>query len=173
METMKFDSCKVGDIAGDLILAGALLIGGYFLYTKISGGSSATNANNAANDANNKAAADQAFAASNAVLPQSMSDAQLSSMATQIANSFTTGGTGDLDNVVYQLSLVNNTTDLYRLMQLFGTKSAGSGFFSTCSLLGFDCMSLDLDSFVRASLSADQLALVNQDFAGNGINYQF
>jgi hypothetical protein len=155
-----------------VIPVGVIAILGYAAY-KFLGPSSALAANNSANDANNKAAADADYNASSAVVKQSMSDSQLSSIATQISNSFATGGTGDLDNVVYQLSLINNITDLYRLVQLFGSKSAGSGFFSTCSFLGFDCMSLDLDSFVRASLSADQLATVNRNFSGNGINYQF
>jgi hypothetical protein len=163
---------KVSGGADYILPLGILAALGFVLY-KFLGPSAAGGANNAATDANTKAATDKAYTDSAASLPQSMPDTQLSSIATQIYNSASVGGTGDTDGIVNQLSLVNNTTDLYRLMQLFGTKAVGSGFFSTCSLLGFDCTSLDLASFVRSTLSTDQLATVNQNFAGNGINYQF
>lgn len=160
------------DLSNYILPVGLVGIAAYAVY-KFLGPSAAAKANNATDEANTKAANDAAYNASAAILPQSMPDVQLSSMATQIYNSASTGGTGDIDNVIYQLSLINNTTDLYRLMQLFGTKQVGSGFFSTCSLLGFDCTSLDLDAFIRASLTPAQLATVNQNFSGNGINYQF
>jgi hypothetical protein len=167
-------SCR-GKVSGtsDYILPlGLLALVGYVAY-KFLGPSAAGASNNATATAQNATAADAAYTASAAAVPQSMDDVQLNSIATQIYNSATTGGTGDTDNVVYQLSLINNTTDFYRLWQLFGTKQMGASFFSTCSLLGFDCTALDLASFVKASLSTDQLATVNQNFEGNGIAYQF
>ena len=160
------------DYSNYILPIGLVGVAAFAIY-KLLGPSAAAKANNASNEQNIKAANDAAYNASAAVLPQSMPDTQLASIATQIYNSAEVGGTGDIDNVIYQLSLINNTTDLYRLMQLFGTKQVGSGFFSTCSLLGFDCTSLDLDAFIRASLTPDQLATVNRNFNGNGINYQF
>lgn len=161
----------IGDVIIPLGVVGILAAIAY-KYFGPTPGAVTSNTNNAQNTANTQTTADAAYKASSAVVPQSMSDTQLSSIATQISNSFMDGGS-DTGTIIDQLSLVNNITDLYRLMQLFGTKANAPGMLSACYYLNINCQALDLASFVRAQLTADELAEVNQNFSGNGINYQF
>jgi hypothetical protein len=174
--------------AADFILpVGILGIGVFVLYKMgLFGGSGNSTSpllsNSVANNtavANTATTAQAAYAASAATVPQSLSDTELNTIVQNITSDVQQdaalgSGTQYTDDIVNQMSELNNITDLYRLMVLFGTQAANTGsWVSLCSTFGFNCSQLDLGSYLKVVLSASQLAEVNQDLSGNGINYVF
>lgn len=133
---------------------------------------------------NNKAAAQTsatahaAFTQSAAAVPQSLTDSVLNSMVNTILNDASNNcnlgsGTTYTDDIVDQLSELDNITDLYRLMDLWGTRAMGTSCWGPCATIGVDCSQIDFATFIRSILSSSQLSSVNQDLNGNGINYSF
>jgi hypothetical protein len=167
-------SQRVGGGADYILPLGLVALAGIGLWMLFKNGnplaSSANSENNKQIDQQTTSTLQTAYTASAGSVPQSLQDTELNAMATTI---YTDGLSGDTADIVMQLSNVNNITDLYRLMQLFGTKQAAATFWSTCNLMGFNCQSLDLASYVHTVVSSDQLTQINQNFSGNGINYQF
>lgn len=161
------------DIAGYILPVG-ILVAGYFVgkrFGLFGGGANADN--NATIDANNKAAIQAALdAAKNSGLGQTVTDAQLNGLATSIYQ-MGVQSTPDQDGIMYAVIQVNTLTDLLRLMQLFGTKQVAQSWFDTCSLLGFNCQSLDLPAFLRAVLDASHIATINSYLSNQKINYYF
>lgn len=161
---------KVGDIAGDLIMGAVVLVGGYFLFTKLFGGGSGTTANNNLTTANTTATAAGDIATAKASGgKQTVNDTTLNTLANtlqqQIANQ------DDPSNIVNNVVQVNTLVDWLRLVQLFGTRSFNTGsWYSACNLTGYNCDALDLGSALRAALPADYIANINSYFSDQGIN---
>jgi hypothetical protein len=77
------------------------------------------------------------------------------------------GTASQVDQIVTQ---VNNATDWYRLIQIFGTKKYNSGgAFTTCALTGLGCDSYDLVSLLRLAMPASNLANINTYFSEQNI----
>lgn len=163
-----------------LVTLGAVGVGGYFLYKLISSGgglNSGTNSNNTGIQTNSAATAQTDLAASQAKgIAQSLADSQLNGYATQLYQLIGNGGGPPVDdNTAIQIdqivTQVQNSTDWFRLVQLFGTKQYNSGgSFTTCALLGMGCDSYDLPSLLGLSLPAANKASVNSYFSDQGIN---
>jgi len=109
----------------------------------------------------------QAVAAALPTAGTTLSDAQLNGIATAIAN------TTDSVDVMTALRQLGSTADFNRVYQLFGTKQGSLSSISTCALLGFDCQSFDLVSWVDGILDSAEKASINSLLAANGINAQF
>ena len=134
--------------------------------------------NNSKTQAQTNAVAHTAYTSSAAQVPQSLSDSALNTMVNSIINDASNNcnlgsGTTYTDDIVSQLSNLDNITDLYRLMDLWGTRAMGTSCWGPCATIGVDCSQIDFGTFLHSILSADQLATVNQDLQGNGINYSF
>jgi hypothetical protein len=176
---------KIGDAANYILPLGILGLAAFVLYKMglFSGSAGDSNAKGAAANWH------QMFLTSNATTPQSLTDAQLNAMVTQIVSdynqsfslvtkgvSFFTGSAPITDDIVTQLSNLDNITDLYRLGDLFGTQALPTNSETSvtlCSELGMSCPLMDLGTFIHNALSPSQLALLNQDLVDNGINYSF
>lgn len=156
------------------ILPVGIAVAGYFILRKFGLlGSDANASNNAgilANEQATTAAALQAEKAKGG--SQTISDSVLSGYATAIYQ-MGIQSTPDQDNIVYTVINVNTLTDLLRLIQLFATKQVAQSSFDTCSLLGFNCTSLDLSGFLHAVLDSQHLNTINNFLSSTGINYQF
>jgi hypothetical protein len=168
---------KIGSVDyTPFILLGALGIGAYFLYSKLAGGSAASASNNAAIDQSTSSAVASDLATQQAAgTKQTLGNAQLSGMASEIyslGTSSTTLSSTDQDRVVQIMSEVKTSVDLLVLQNYFGTKQA-STFFSSCNLMGIDCTSYDLSAWLNAILDAQHLAEVNQYLAMQGIVFSF
>ena len=160
---------KNGWIVPAIAIAGVGTLA-YILYQKFGGGGSLLESG--ANQGNNKTVDQntQAAGASASTAGQVLPDTQINSIATGIYNA---GSSNDGEAVARQLSILVDQGDFNRLYQMFGTKQGSTSMFSTCSLLGFDCQSLDLGAWVNSIVSDSQRYEINANLAGNGINYQF
>jgi hypothetical protein len=171
---------KVSGAADYILPLGLIGVAVFVLYKMgiFNGTFTGTGGNNAATAANTTATWTSAFNTSAQSVPQSLPDTTLNSMVTEMladANSNTSifsGSTYQAD-IVTQMSNLDNITDLYRLGMLWGTRAVPTSDFNLCNTLDIDCAQLDLGAFLKVTLTADQLAQVNQDLAGNGINYTF
>jgi hypothetical protein len=171
---------KVSGAADYIIPIGIVGIAAFALYKfgLFSGGGSGTGGNNAAQSGNVATAAQQAFTQSSTTIPQSIPDTQLNSMIGIMLNDASENtsifsGSSYQEDIVNQVSLLNNITDLYRLISLWGTRAVPTSQFTLCNTLDLDCSTLDFGTFLKVTLTADQLSEVNNDLAGNGINYSF
>jgi hypothetical protein len=172
---------RISGPADYIIPLGVVTLGVFVLYKigffngslfDLSGG------NNSKTNAQTSAIAHAAFTNSAAQVPQSLTDSTLNAMVNTIINDASNNcnlgsGTTYTDDIVAQLSNLDNITDLYRLMDLWGTRSMGTSCWGPCATVGVDCVQQDLATFLHGILSADQLATVNQDLQGNGIDYSF
>lgn len=163
---------------GSIILPiGILGIGGVLLYKLFAnGGGTATGQNNTAIDASTAAAASADLAKSKqAGVAQITPDTTLNAYSDQLYQLLGNGGGPPVDdNTAIQVdqivTQVNNATDWYRLVQIFGTKKYNSGGpLSACALTGLGCDSYDLISLLRISLPAINLANINTYFSGQNI----
>lgn len=158
------------------IIPAAVVIGGYVVLKKFGlFGSNASNSNNAAIAAQTDAANAASVSAAKAQgISQTVSDAQLASIATDIYNKAIASSV-DQDGIVMDAIQVNTLTDLLRLKQLFGTKQVdiNDHWYSTCSLLGINCEAIDLDGVLKATLDSSHLSTVNNFLSAQGINYKF
>lgn len=171
---------KIAGPADYIIPLGLIGIAAFALYKMglFSGGGSGTGGNNTTQTANVQSAADKAFAQSAASVPQSIPDTQLNSMIGIMLNDATENtsifsGSSYQEDIVNQMSELNNITDLLRLIDLWGTRAVPTTEFTLCNLIDIDCSKLDFGTFLKVTLSSDQLNEVNQDLSGNGIDYQF
>lgn len=84
-----------------------------------------------------------------------------------------------ISNIVNQSAIVsdivnvNTMVDLQSLISAFGIRPAATSTFSACSLLGLNCTSFDLPSFVKQVLDNDHINNINLYLTEQGINYQF
>lgn len=149
----------------------ALVVGGYLVAKKFGlFGSEANDNNNSQIDSTTAAGVNAALqAAQNAGDFATLSDSQIAGMASTI---YTLGTSdGDTDTIKYTVIQCNTLTDLLNLIKAFGTKNVATSSFSTCALLGFNCTSVNLSGFLRATLTADQMNQINGYFSSMGINY--
>lgn len=166
---------RIGDTDyGWILPLGILAAGGFLIWKFFGSGSSAGSQNNAAIDASTAATAASDLAASQAAgVQQSLPDSTLNTMSDtlyQLIGNYT-GDYSSIDNVVTQ---VQNNTDWYRLLQIFGTKkfnSSGSSF-NSCALTGglFGCDSWDLGSALKNTLPAEAIANINTYFSDQGMS---
>lgn len=169
---------RVNGDAGAVLTVGILAIGGFLLYKFFgSGGGTGTGQNNADIDKNTGDSTAKDLAASLAAgIQQQVPDSTLNGYADSLYQLLGNGGgppvdsgtAAQVDGIVTQ---VNNSTDWFRLLQLFGTKKYNSGgAFSACGLTGFGCDSYDLVSLLRLTMPAQNLANINSYFSDQGIN---
>lgn len=71
----------------------------------------------------------------------------------------------DKDDAVYQLKRMQNTSDVFRLIQLFGTREE--------CYFGFLCQDRTLIQIVQGNLSTDDIADINQTYYARGINFNW
>lgn len=164
---------------GNLLTIAVVTVGGYLVWKYVINGSgNGTSQNNAAIDTNTAAAAASDLAASKAKgIQQQLSDTELNGYADSIfqlignagGDPVIDGGTAAaVDNIVTQ---VNNDTDWFKLVQLFGTKKFNSGgSVSSCALLGLGCDSYDLPGLLRLTLPAANLSNINSYFSDQGMS---
>ena len=171
---------KVSGTADYIFPIGLLGIVAFVLYKMgiFGGTATGTGSNNAATAANTTATWTAAYNSSVQSTPQSLPDTTLNSMVTEMlsdanSNSSIFSGSSYQEDIVTQMSNLDNITDLYRLGMLWGTRAVPTSDFNLCNTLDIDCAQLDLGAFLKVTLSADQLSQVNQDLQGNGINYSF
>lgn len=169
---------KIGADLGSYILPlGLLGVGGFLLYKFFANGAgTGTSQNNAAIDQNTAAAAAADLAKSQqAGIAQTISDSNLNGYATALYQLLGSGGGPPIDDsTAYQIdnivTQVNNATDWYRLVQLFGTKKYNSGgTWSACGLTGLGCDSYDLPSALRIAMPAASLSNINTFFSDQNI----
>lgn len=153
---------------------------GYFAYQAIfnSPGSQAnTDNNNSVNSGTTSSLASDIANLKAAGYQQSASNSQLSGYADQIwrlgQKESGNASTEDQDTIVGIISNINNDLDLDLMMQYFGTKNVATGFWTSCNILGKNCVAIDFPAFIRGVLDSDHIATANQDLSGNGLSYQF
>lgn len=163
-----------------IILVGALGVGVYLLWDKISSvfGGSAANAGN--NQGITDAAAGSVVSDINAQTAaggiQTMPNAQASGIASQIYSLGISGNPvsqSDQDRMVQLLIQVNTPLDLLTIEKYFGTKQAGSSWFSTCNLMGFDCQAYDLSAWLGATLDSAHITKLNNYLSAQQIGIFF
>ena len=171
---------QVGEINyTPIILVGALGLGVYLLWDKISAAFSS-----AANTGNNQAITDAANSSVQADIAaqtaaggiMTISNAQASGIASQIYSLGISGNPvaqSDQDRMVNLLIQVNSKLDLLNIEKYFGTKQAGSSFFSTCNLLGYNCQAYDLSAWLGATLDSAHIAKLNNFLSAQGIGIFF
>lgn len=169
---------KVGDtdIVG-ILTVGLLAVGGYFAYKFISGAGNGNTSNATGVQQTSAATASNDLTKSQSTFTQSVPDSSLNGIANQIfqlvGNDGSTPVSDDTAYSVEQLLFnLNNSTDWFRLVQLFGTKQMNTGgWLSMCALTGYQCSALDLPSFLGLTLSATAKQVINQYFQdmGNGL----
>lgn len=170
---------KIGSVTDYIMPLGLLGLAGWVVYKYfISGTATGTGANNAQQAANVTTATASAYQQSAAQIPQAVSDSTINSMiGTMLSdaeqNTSMFSGSGPGDDIVTVMGQLQNTTDLYRLMQLWGTRNAAGASGSICDLIDVDCTAVDFGTFIHATLSAQQLQDLNQLIQANGINYSF
>jgi hypothetical protein len=171
---------KVSGTADYIIPIGVIGLGALVLYKMgiFSGTATGTGANNGVAEAQTVQSWTTAYNQSVQSTPQQLSDTQLNSMILEMlqdANSNTSifAGSSYQEDIVTQMSNLGNITDLNRLGMLWGVRAVPTSQFNLCNTLDIDCTKIDLGAFLKVTLTADQLAEVNQDLAGNGISYTF
>jgi hypothetical protein len=177
---------KVAGGADYILPIGALaLIGGILYKLGLFSGSGATDTNNAAAAAANKAATDQTAA-------QQKAAGEVATLSpdtvASIANTVYTLGTTNLPSGPQAVAQIQNLlmqplnlTDLNNVIASFGTRKAATddGIFNACATFGYNCQALDLPSFVRTVFASDSvnqtddLNAMNSYYTLQGINFQF
>lgn len=154
----------------DFILPVGIILGGYLLLKNLGLFGSANNASNNTSIDNATTTANQASLdqANSQGITQTLSNGQLSSLATDIYNQAIANGQ---DQIVADISQLKNIADLYALKVAYGTKQLAASAFSTCALFGFDCQSMDLDTTINQTLDAAHLQAANAYLSSVGINY--
>ena len=160
---------SVGKIE-DYILPAGLLLGGYLIAKNFGLFGSADNSgNNSSIDSSTTNANAASLAQVNAAgVNQTLSQSQINSLATDIYNQAIAN---NQDQIVADISQLENIADMYALKVAYGTKQLASSAFSTCALLGFDCQSMDLDTTINQTLDAAHLQAANSYLSSVGINY--
>lgn len=170
----------VGADFSNYVLPVGILIGGYFLISKL--GNLFTGDNNSNNDqittANEQATQSSINQATSQGIPQTKSDSQLSGAATAVysigSKQNGPGTNSDQQSIVNTvINSVDTLTDYLKLKYFFGTKKVSTGFLSTCYALGFNCNAVDLDAFLRLALDEAHIDGLINYFRSQGINYSF
>lgn len=167
--------------AADYIIPiGLIAIVGYALYKSgiLTGTFTGTGGNNQKTTDVTTTAANAAYTASAQTTPQSIPDTTLNSMINSMFNDYLAStsifaGSSYGDDIVSQMSQLVNITDVYRIIQLFGTRAMPAPGVNLCNTIDIDCPQVDFGTFLKQALSTSQLATLNSDLAGNGIDYQF
>lgn len=172
---------KVGEINyTPIILVGAIGLGIYLLWDKISavfGGSAANAANNDALTAGQASSVNTDIATQTAAGGlQTISNAEASGIAAQIYSLGISGNPvsqSNQDRMVTLMIMVNTPLDLLTIEKYFGTKQADDSFFSSCNLLGTNCRAYDLASWLGATLDFPHLNKINNFYSAQQIGQQF
>ncbi len=173
-------SRRVGGASDYIIPLGLIGLAGFALYKMglFSGTFTGTGGNSSKTTDVTTSTTSAAFNASAAQVPQSVPDTTLNQMIQTMWSDWYSStslfsGSSYGDDIVTQMGNLTNITDLYRLMQLFGTRAMPPDGFNLCNTLDLDCPQVDFGTFIHNALSASQLADLNQILQGNGINYVF
>lgn len=171
---------KVGSAAEYIIPIGLLGLVAFALYKSgiLTGTFTGTGGNNQKTADTTTTVANAAYTASSQTTPQSIPDTTLNSMINSMWSDWYSStsifaGSSYGDDIVSQMSQLTNITDVYRIIQLFGTRAMPPNGFNLCNAIDVDCPQVDFGTFLKTALSTSQLATVNSDLAGNGIDYQF
>jgi hypothetical protein len=168
-----------------IVPLGIVALLGYGAYKLFSGGLLSNLLGSKSNDTNNQAvAASNAQAVQNTLNqlkaagdPSTINSAQAAAIANTV---YTLGAKGngyassaDQDTIVYDIINASSLTDLLNIIQAFGTKQVSTGFWSTCSLLGFNCNAVGMPEFLHLCLDESHLASLNSFLSAQNISYQF
>lgn len=171
---------KMSGAADYIVPLGLVGLAALFLYKLgiFSGTATGTGSNNATTTATVNNAATSAFNTSAATVPQSVPDTQLNQMIQTMFSDWSSStsifsGSSYGDDIVMQMGQLGNITDLYRLIQLFGTRAMPPSGVNLCNTIDLDCPQVDFGTFLHNALSASQLTDVNNLIQANGINYTF
>jgi hypothetical protein len=171
---------KVGSTADYIIPIGLLALAGLVLWKLgiFNGTATGTGANNKLNNDTTAASAAADWATAGGAAAQTISDTQINSMIGAImsdigSNTSIFSGSSYQNDVVNQMSNLGSMADLMRMYMLWGTRAVPTQEFNLCNTLDIDCSTVDLGTALHVTLTPAQLATVNQDLAGNGINYVF
>jgi hypothetical protein len=171
---------KMSGAADYIVPIGIIALIGFALYKMgiFSGTATGTGSNSAATTSNTTAVTNAAFTASAAQVAQSMPDTTLNTMISTMFSDYLSStslfsGSSYEDDIVSQMSNVNNITDLYRLMQLFGTRAMPDKGVNLCNTIDLACPQVDFGTFIHNALDAAHIADLNSVLSGNGIQYTF
>lgn len=162
-----------------VVVLGAVGVGGYLVWKYVlspgsnSGAGAGTGGNNQQlSDATKAAAAATLAAQAAAGQTQTLSDVQLEAIASTVRQ-LGQGDSPDLSQIEQELISVNNLTDLTKVIQYFGVVGVGGGAF--CDLMGIDCSTMNLASWVKVLYTNDPYTLssINSFYTAQGINFQF
>jgi hypothetical protein len=180
---------KISGDYGWILPVGLLGLAAYLLYkfTGIfSGSGAAKNAEQATSTITAGTKTTLASLAAQGQVP-TLTAAQGAALANDIFNAgltvntgglFSSSNTSGVAQIMNDLIQCRNDADLYLIMSNFGTRQVSLDEWSMCSITGFECDALDLQSFVAnifnyAQIPGDQLADLNSQLASNGLTYQF
>lgn len=146
----------------------ALIAGAYILIVKPvlqNFGILPTDAESQTNQ-NQQKALDQAAQNAMSQNPPTMDDGTLINIASRIYEDLRYSSLDDdKTDAMVQLARVQNTSDVYRLIQLFGTRQE--------CYFGVLCHDQTLIQLVQGNLPAFQIAALNQVYQSKGINFQW
>jgi hypothetical protein len=142
------------------VIPGALLVGGYLIATKLFAGLGIT-----------QSPEDKARAAAlttdiqNAGTP-TMSDSEIAATANQIKEDLGYSSvSNNTSDAAHQLTKVNNTADMLRLVQAYGTH--------VITFFGIPTGTYTLEETVTRQMSTDAIAEINSYYNAQGINFNF
>lgn len=173
-------SKKVSGFADYVLPIGILGLAAFALWKLgiFNGTATGTGANNKLNNATTNTTATADWTSAGGAASQTLSDTEINSLIGAIvadigANTSIFSGSSYQQDIVNQMSELGSLADLYRMYMLWGTRAVPTQEFNLCNTLDIDCSTVDLGTALHVTLTPAQLATVNQDLAGNGINYVF
>lgn len=171
---------RISGAAEYIVPIGLLGIAAFVLYKMgiFSGTATGTGSNSASALANTTSVTTAAYTQSAATVAQEVPDTTLNTMIQTMFSDYLSStsifaGSTYGDDIVTQMGNLANITDLYRLMQLFGTRSMPASGVNLCNTVDLDCPQVDFGTFIHNALSASQIADLNAMMADSGIDYTF
>jgi hypothetical protein len=178
---------KMGDASSYVLPIGLVVIAGFLAYKFLGGSGGAgtglstspgTGTNNTNTNSTTTSINQTAYTQSAATVAQATPDTTLNAMIQTMWNDWLSStsifaGSSYGDDIVSQMGNLQNITDLYRLIMLFGTRAMPPSGFNLCNAIGLDCPQVDFGTFIHQALSTSQIADLNSSLSGNGINYTF
>ncbi len=143
-----------------------------------SGTATGTGSNSSATASTTTSVNNAAYTESAAAVAQEVPDTQLNGMIQTMFSDYLSStsifaGSSYGDDIVIQMGNLANITDLYRLIQLFGTRAMPAAGVNLCNTIDLDCPQVDFGTFIHNALSTSQIADLNAMLADSGIDYTF
>jgi hypothetical protein len=171
---------KMSGAADYIVPVGLIGLAAFVLYKMgiFSGTATGTGSNSATTTATTTSVNNAAYTQSAATVAQSVPDTTLNAMIQTMFSDYLSStsifaGSSYGDDIVSQMGNLGNITDLYRLIQLFGTRAMPASGVNLCNTIDLDCPQVDFGTFIHNALSASQITDLNNLIQANGINYTF